>query len=366
MATTQVFLSYAREDIAAVDRLYRGLTERGINVWFDQVHLKPGRWAKQIRREIARSRYFIICLSQAALSKTGDTPGFQDEELNEAYMIARDLQDGAFTIIPVRLEECQRGDHRTSIYQQYDLFPDWELEVDHLAVAIGGHALLDQSVTDERTESRKLTDAILGRVEAFYFAGDYERAVSAGKAALDFLRQEEAEFFTGNDLIAKVTGYDQATLRFREQEKLANAEAEFHRLNIEFLQGKGRYSQAKAEYYAVDHVYASIGAKLFVMGNKLAGEGRLDESIAAYDASIRMCPIKAPVVLTNKGIVLLWSDRVEAALQVFDKALDCRKPLPETWRYRAQALSRLNRTAEAEESLRKAGLVAGTEPEGAA
>ena len=120
-AENQIFLSYAHEDLNRVQDLYRGLIDRGLNVWFDKKNLKVGKWKTQIEKAIAQSRYFIICLSKAAIRKTGDAPGFQDEELNRAYNIALEQPAGSFTIIPVRLEECGRGDHRMSGFQQFDL-----------------------------------------------------------------------------------------------------------------------------------------------------------------------------------------------------------------------------------------------------
>ncbi len=86
----RVFLSYAREDIDKVRDVYEGLKRRGVNVWFDEKDIVLGkRWKPQIEKAISRSRYFVICISEAALRKTGDErPGFQDEELNKAYNIA--------------------------------------------------------------------------------------------------------------------------------------------------------------------------------------------------------------------------------------------------------------------------------------
>ena len=84
----QVFLSYSAEDFKKVQKLYTGLKKRGINVWFDRADLGPGTWRRQIEKAISRSRYFLLCLSEAALRRIGNKPGFQDEELNRAFQIA--------------------------------------------------------------------------------------------------------------------------------------------------------------------------------------------------------------------------------------------------------------------------------------
>ena len=120
----QVFISYAHEDLEVVKNIVIGLKKRKLGVWFDKEHLAPGRWKTQIIKEIARSRYFVILISEAALRKTGEQPGFQDNELNTAYEIAQAQPDQEFTIVPVRLEDCKRGDFRICSFQQYDLFPD--------------------------------------------------------------------------------------------------------------------------------------------------------------------------------------------------------------------------------------------------
>ena len=84
----RVFLSYASENLDTVRKVYDGLKNRGLEVWFDKEHLEPGKWKPQITRAITKSRYFIICLSNDAIRKTGDEPGFQDEELNDDCVLS--------------------------------------------------------------------------------------------------------------------------------------------------------------------------------------------------------------------------------------------------------------------------------------
>jgi tetratricopeptide (TPR) repeat protein len=174
----QVFLSYASENLDMVRKVYDGLVKRKLNVWFDKEHLKPGKWKPQIERAIRRSRFFIICLSNAAIRKTGDEPGFQDHELNEAYNIARDQADQEFTIIPVRLEDCRRGDHRLTLFQQYDLFEDFDGKLDKLAVNLGGISLSDPTAKDERTDNEKLAADLLAKANAEYYAGRLQQSIT--------------------------------------------------------------------------------------------------------------------------------------------------------------------------------------------
>ena len=180
----RVFLSYAHEDLKIVRKIFQGLKQRDLEVWFDKENLGVGKWKNKITKAIARSRYFVICISDSALRKTGDEPGFQDEELNTAYEIAKDQAGNEFTIIPVRLEDCGRGDHRISIFNQYDLFNDFENSLDRLALALGGHSLFDIKSKDERNDENKTVDHLIGEVNTANFAMEYEKSIQLCNAIL--------------------------------------------------------------------------------------------------------------------------------------------------------------------------------------
>ncbi len=177
-SNVRVFLSYAKENLDKVKEVYNGLIKRGLNVWFDNEHLGPGPWKPQIEKAISRCCYFVICISEAALRKTGDErPGFQDEELNRAYNIAEKQSDKDFTIVPVRIEECGRGDFRLSSFQQYDLFKDIEKHLDKLAINLGGSSLSDSTAKDERAENEKIIEGLMGKAEVAIFAFEYDKAI---------------------------------------------------------------------------------------------------------------------------------------------------------------------------------------------
>jgi hypothetical protein len=125
-------------------------------------------------------------LSQAALRKTGDQPGFQDTELTEAYNIAVDQDEHEFTIIPIRLEDCGRGDHRLSLYQQFDVFADWDATLDRLAVSLGGCSRA-KGVTDIREPGGGTVEALQGKLIACHAAGEPEKAIHAVQELIQIL-----------------------------------------------------------------------------------------------------------------------------------------------------------------------------------
>jgi tetratricopeptide (TPR) repeat protein len=214
-ARNQVFLSYAHEDLERVQDLYRGLKDRGLNVWFDKQNLNVGRWKTQIERAIAQSRYFIICLSEAAIRKTGSDPGFQDEELNRAYNIALEQAGGDFAIIPVRLEECGRGDHRMSGFQQFDLFEDWNGTLDRLSVLLGGKPLGAQGVTDTRSQFDKSREEFQSRAIASYYAGDFERALDLLKSIAVLFGDDSELWFWEGLTLNELRRYEEALNAFK-------------------------------------------------------------------------------------------------------------------------------------------------------
>ena len=49
-ATHAIFISYAREDAVAADRIAEALRSHGLEVWFDQDELRGGEaWDQKIR-----------------------------------------------------------------------------------------------------------------------------------------------------------------------------------------------------------------------------------------------------------------------------------------------------------------------------
>ena len=167
----KAFISYAKEDKDKALKLYDQLKNNGINVWIDIQDLKIGHWKTQIEKTISQSKYFIICLSENAMRKTGNEPGFQDEELNYAYTIAQKQASNSFVIIPVRFEECGRGDHRLATFQQFDIFEDWEGVVKKLIQQISG-----SKNTNVISESERRIDELMGKVISDFYANEFSNA----------------------------------------------------------------------------------------------------------------------------------------------------------------------------------------------
>ncbi len=103
MADQAVFISYAREDLAAVQQLKAGLDAAGINAWFDLQQLDSGDdFARKIRGNIARCGYFIPVISATTQRRF---EGWFRREWNWAVDRTEGMVAGARFILPVCIDD---------------------------------------------------------------------------------------------------------------------------------------------------------------------------------------------------------------------------------------------------------------------
>jgi hypothetical protein len=104
-----VFLSYVREDAAAVDALQQALESAGVRVWRDTVNLWPGEdWRAKIREAITGDALvFIACFSSHS---TARSKSYQNEELVVAIEQLRQRRPHDPWLIPVRFDDCEVPD----------------------------------------------------------------------------------------------------------------------------------------------------------------------------------------------------------------------------------------------------------------
>jgi hypothetical protein len=102
MPDNAVFISYAREDLPAVQQLKAGLEARGITVWFDMDRLEVGDdYDRKIQRNIARCSYFIPIVSVTTQRRL---EAYFRREWSYAIDRVRNMADGALFILPVTID----------------------------------------------------------------------------------------------------------------------------------------------------------------------------------------------------------------------------------------------------------------------
>jgi hypothetical protein len=133
----RVFLSYAREDAEAAERLYRELNMYPrVEVWVDKHSLPGGKdWAAAIRKAIRSSRYCIVLLSRNSVIKRG----FYQREVRAALDVLKDFPEDDTFLVPVRLDECDAHFEALRALQYIDMFPDWWAGFDRLLSALQLH-----------------------------------------------------------------------------------------------------------------------------------------------------------------------------------------------------------------------------------
>ncbi len=135
----RVFISYAREDTEAANRLYNDLKMVGLDPWLDTQSLLPGqKWKIAIKDAIKNSRYFIPLLSSNSVEKIG----YVQKELKEALEVLDELEvldkfpQSKVFVIPVRINDCEVNDEKVTELHRVDLFPDWKQGIEKILKSV--------------------------------------------------------------------------------------------------------------------------------------------------------------------------------------------------------------------------------------
>ncbi len=98
-----VFISYAREDLAAVQRLKSAMDAAGLTTWFDLDRLEGGDdYDRKIRANIGRCSYFVPVISANTQRRH---EAYFRREWSYAVDRARNIADGAVFMLPVCIDD---------------------------------------------------------------------------------------------------------------------------------------------------------------------------------------------------------------------------------------------------------------------
>ncbi len=103
MPANAVFISYAREDLPAVQQLKAGLDAAGVVTWFDLDRLESGDdYDRKIRNNIARCSFFVPIISANTQRRL---EAYFRREWSYAVDRTRGMADGAVFILPVGIDD---------------------------------------------------------------------------------------------------------------------------------------------------------------------------------------------------------------------------------------------------------------------
>jgi TIR domain-containing protein len=130
---SKVFISYAREDFAAANRLFHDLSAMGVDPWLDQQRLLPGQhWENEIKAALQASDFVVLLLSKLQVKKQG----YVQSEVQLALKVLEDVPDNRVFLLPLRLDDCQPAIVRLSQLHWLDLFPSWEASLEKLRLVL--------------------------------------------------------------------------------------------------------------------------------------------------------------------------------------------------------------------------------------
>jgi hypothetical protein len=108
MPENAVFLSYAREDLPAVQKLKARLDAAGITTWFDLDRLESGDdYDRKIRQNIARCSFFVPIVSATTQRRH---EAYFRREWSYAVDRTRNMAEGAVFILPVCIDGTIEAD----------------------------------------------------------------------------------------------------------------------------------------------------------------------------------------------------------------------------------------------------------------
>jgi hypothetical protein len=103
-----VFMSYAHEDHEAVHQLYAGLSDAGLNVWYDKRNLGAGDvYNEKIRKNIRRCKCFVAILSRHTHARDD---AYFHREWNWALIRREDFRQARRFIVPVIVDDLEQAD----------------------------------------------------------------------------------------------------------------------------------------------------------------------------------------------------------------------------------------------------------------
>ncbi len=103
MPENAIFISYAREDLPAVQRLKAGMDAAGLTTWFDLDRLEGGDdYDRKIRANIQRCSFFVPVISATTQRRH---EAYFRREWSYAVDRARNIAEGAVFMLPVCIDD---------------------------------------------------------------------------------------------------------------------------------------------------------------------------------------------------------------------------------------------------------------------
>ena len=155
---SKIFFSYARADAEFVLRLAKDLRSAGINLWMDQLDIRPGdRWDSAVEKALRACQYLLVILSPASVASQNVMDEVSAALESNKRIVPVHYRD---TEIPFRLKRVQYIDFRA----------DYDKGFEQLLKALDAvpevqTSPLSENVRQGAREARRRTEAIAAETE---------------------------------------------------------------------------------------------------------------------------------------------------------------------------------------------------------
>lgn len=318
-----VFISYRRTNQFTALAIFKDLTARGYDVFFDYNSINSGDFEQIILREIEARGHFIIILTPSALERCNDPNDWVRREIEHALLHKRN-------IIPLMSEGFKFEDADKYLTGNLVLLKKYN----GLSVPI---EYFDAAM--DRLDSKYLSieiDAILHPTPP---ANEKEvaQAIQNAKAQENPTRNEMTaeEYFESaykrddRDLDGKIQDYSEAIrLNPRYAEAYNNRGRAFHH--------KGKYDQAISDYDRAINLKSSL-VEAYINRGVVYGEKRMyEESMSDYAIAIKLKPDLAEVYV-NRGNNHIDNEIYDEAITDYTYAISLQPTLAEAYLNRGVA-----------------------------
>ena len=312
-----IFISYARENFEEVQSINSKLKLYGIKTWMDKSDMLPGKWKPQIENAIRNSRYFFLFISNIAIEKIRNGKGVQGEEFEYAYEFIKNLTEVDFAIIPIRLEECDRGDLAMRSFNQYDFYgKSFNSEFEKLTTIILQNSGL---ASKEQDTTRVLFD----KSYLFFNQGQFKESIKIYKKVIELDNYETGISAEATKMIglnfSRLKKHKAAIIYLNESiEKGSDYATSYYYLGEEYFHLKNYKKAIELFNKALNHHspqrWVNISAKK--MKNQIS-EFLLQNSTSQIDKYINCFYTKPNEIKVGDSVELYWDVKKGNTIKLF-------------------------------------------------
>ncbi len=303
-----VFISYRRTNKFTALAIFKELTAKGYDVFFDYTSIKTGDFSQIILREIRARGHFLIILTPSALQRCNEPGDWVRREIEYAIEHKRH-------IIPLMFDGFDFGDMAEYMTGDLALLRNYNglrVPVDYFDAAM--ERLTDDylNIPINTVLHPTPTDNLKDVQTTIQFASSQPTPDIAQLSAEDYF--ERALKRPADDLEGRIRDYNQAIAKRPDFAEAYNNRGIAHFNN-------GDYNKAVEDYtLSIEYNNPELFRPYISRGNVYFTQEKYDLALADYDEAIRLNP-EDDEAYNNRGVIYRKRGRYNQALEDFHTAM---------------------------------------------